>query len=60
MEMLTWTIFALVSLYPLFTCDVSATISTQLMSNQTQGIVNPLSIYLIGNWIGFHLVIFCS
>ncbi|KAG5000814.1 hypothetical protein JHK87_021886 [Glycine soja] len=36
MEMLTWTIFALVSLYPLFTCDVSATISTQLMSNQTQ------------------------
>jgi len=55
MVMLTWIIFALASLYPLFTCDVSATSSTQLMSNQTQGIVKLLAIYLIGNWIGFHL-----
>ncbi|TKY64521.1 hypothetical protein E2542_SST14419 [Spatholobus suberectus] len=35
MGIFTWTIFALGSLYPFFTCDVSAT-STQLMSNPTQ------------------------
>ncbi|KAG5036647.1 hypothetical protein JHK86_017487 [Glycine max] len=48
MVMLTWIIFALASLYPLFTCDVSATSSTQLMSNQTQGTCQLSSTELLG------------
>ncbi|XP_029129135.1 protein jagged-1a-like [Cajanus cajan] len=48
MGMLRWTMFALVSLYPLFTCEVSAT-STQLISNSTQDdIINICSIVYCG------------